>query len=866
MDDLEQLRQMLADLQAQEPGHGKDTDATDAEAAEKRWHGPPPVNERNAVELVLKLTGQGRTDLVFAEDGQTYITRAQLARDVLAALAAAGGRIPLAEAAERLGVAPAVARSAAETLARAQPPPLLLADGGAVLVAPAYVARAAHEVAELVAAAARGTLPVADVAARLGLDAPFVLAHVLAAPALRGALHVDAARGVLASAAHARWLRARVRGLLRAATRPLALAPLAARTGLAPDALAAAAADLVRTRAVHGTLTGASGAGAGATAVFVPACYTAARAAWAQAFYAQNGFVAYGALADAGVDAPEAFARALVPAPLGLATLALSPRTVAVARAALAAALEDDGVADLAALLPPALTPRDVRLAARAVLADSDETAGDATAGEAATRDVLTGARLVGDRFVVGAHMGARARAALDTALATPRLAARLCAACPSESTPSRHAKGGARSSSKKGHGRRGGTGGGDDESNGNDGDDREEQFVAALAAVLRETLEGEDGAGVAVADEVLATLAHDLAGTAIAACAERQRARAEEAAAASLARAQEHTEALTAAYLDACLGAAALQRVAGTVRPADRTALERHVLHTLVAPLLAHLAAVEAALCGTASESDEGNKSAGEDDALARVGAQLAALERASNNRTRTAALQRLHALAAGPKGTGNPAFFGTAPAPQRASTKGHSNSSSSKKGKGKRRRGAESDSDSDGEHEETNSEEAPCTAFLDGVCEYARGAVGVRLPTPESRAVAERLAVHAQGLARAVAAPGLAPPQALHLAALALHTHAQHCWLPAPPRLVHVLLDPARLALAHADAAAFVAQYHRDVVLFLRAPPADPAAAAAAQHALADGVARLQAIVAAELSTPRPVAAPATADRKRR
>ena len=106
-------------------------------------------------------------------------------------------------------------------------------------------------------------------------------------------------------------------------------------------------------------------------------------------------------------------------------------------------------------------------------------------------------------------------------------------------------------------------------------------------------------------------------------------------------------------------------------------------------------------------------------------------------------------------------------------------------------------------------------------------------------------------RSLLDAVARPDLTPPQALHLTAMALFSHAQQCWLPVPPRYVHVLLSPAKLHLQDDDDALFLQQYHQQVVRMLRSKSSTGSDATdEAEKPLLEGIARLRDIATKEAS----------------
>eukprot|EP00727_Mastigamoeba_balamuthi_P007287 m51a1_g3179 putative E3 UFM1-protein ligase (757) ;mRNA; r:409852-412658 len=121
-----------------------------------------------------------------------------------------------------------------------------------------------------------------------------------------------------------------------------------------------------------------------------------------------------------------------------------------------------------------------------------------------------------------------------------------------------------------------------------------------------------------------------------------------------------------------------------------------------------------------------------------------------------------------------------------------------------------------------------APIKSLLDllakgGVLEFVdevpmvASDLGFRLRKPDSATQARRLAQHAEKLEESLEAEKR-PPAALHTAVMLVHTRALQCYLPAPPKCLHVLLARLQECLTPTSYKVF-RDYQQLVVSFLRA-----------------------------------------------
>ena len=357
-------------------------------------------------------------DLLHTVDGRSYLTRAQLTEDVSAAVAASGGRAALADLPALLNADLIHCEAAAGDAVAASQGELSLVGGD--IVSRAYFSSVVSELSALLSASG-GALPLAAACSRFQLGAD-ILTRVLEPAIADERIDASLEGGVLTTAAAARRAKAALRGALRAATAPVPLAPLAKKLSLegkagTPAGLAALVEELISEHSVAGTLR-AGGAS------FAPALASAAAAAATAAFYAQNGYIEYAALARAGGGAgsaaglADARTRAATTFPDGtpLATVHAAPSLLTAADVA-----AEEGAAtgwvDVSAALPPALTREDaVAAVAASPCVARLAKAGDGPGGGA----VLAGTCVVTTAFVEGVRGRAvdAARRAAEAALA----------------------------------------------------------------------------------------------------------------------------------------------------------------------------------------------------------------------------------------------------------------------------------------------------------------------------------------------------------------------------------------------------------------------------------------------------------------
>eukprot|EP00793_Prasinoderma_coloniale_P004053 PRCOL_00006228-RA len=316
------------------------------------------LSERNAVDLVQLLRARGLLGdaVVHTASGREYLTRARLRTDVAAQLRAAGGRLPLVDAAAAAGVDLAHVERAADELVSGAGEGSPDAGGevslyNGDLVTEEYYAAVAAEIDELLAESGAASVPDLAVAFDLSADAVrrVVEAHlggVMAAAAasapgggVGGASGAAGDAGGSKKGGKGKGSRARAQG---------ASAASAAATvgGTAGSAGSAAVSDL-------------AGVAQGGGSTWVPRVYSVAQREAAEAYYAANGMMEYSRLGALQVADPAAYMAARHPGGVSLGDCYVGAAVLSRLDAGVEEDVRTAGWADARAHLPEGLGDAD---------------------------------------------------------------------------------------------------------------------------------------------------------------------------------------------------------------------------------------------------------------------------------------------------------------------------------------------------------------------------------------------------------------------------------------------------------------------------------------------------------------------------
>lgn len=313
------------------------------------------LSERNVVELVNKLKAAGLLGdgLLHTVNGREYVTRQHLKKEVITAVDAGGGRIPLVELPAVVGVNLLhCQQQAAEAVAESRGA-LQLLQGE--LITTAYFDTLAAEVADSLMES--GAVTVAQVASESRLAVNMLL-PVLAAR-MGSIIPGKVEGGLLYTDAHLARVKARVRGCVRGAIAPVSLPSVAKAAGLDSSTASAgpSLASVVEQLVAEGQVAGHLGGG-GTT--WLPAIHAQRQLEHLMQSFRQDRVVQWAAAAKLAVADPRERLLAEFPGDMELPHSLLGAEVAAEADSAVDAALEDGSWVDIALLLPTELSSDDV--------------------------------------------------------------------------------------------------------------------------------------------------------------------------------------------------------------------------------------------------------------------------------------------------------------------------------------------------------------------------------------------------------------------------------------------------------------------------------------------------------------------------
>ena len=251
------------------------------------------LSERNVVELVVKLKQLGffGDDLLHTSNGREYITREKLKQEVIDAITAADGRLPLVDLPSILSVDLSHCERAAEEIISSSQGSVTLAQGE--LLTTAYFDGVAEEINA--ALQSSGVVAVGDIARRTGLGVEML--NTVLQDRIGKAIQGTLDGGILYTDGYLARIKAQVRGALRGALGPVNLSVVKKDIGVGGlGALVPALADdLIKQGEVEGKV--------GAGGVFVPSIYAQSQQDYVRSFFKQNGYIAFDVAAKHGVTA-----------------------------------------------------------------------------------------------------------------------------------------------------------------------------------------------------------------------------------------------------------------------------------------------------------------------------------------------------------------------------------------------------------------------------------------------------------------------------------------------------------------------------------------------------------------------------------
>eukprot|EP00803_Ostreobium_quekettii_P004714 evm.model.scf_1673.1 EVM.evm.TU.scf_1673.1 scf_1673:10433-21504(-) len=314
------------------------------------------LSERNVVELVNKLKELGflGSELLYTMNGQEYITRDQLKKEIQDALQVAGGRLALSDLPTLLNVDLAHCEHVAKSIISESDGTTTLLQGD--LVTSQYFDGVGIEINDMLQET--GMVRVGDFAIHFALSSEMILS--LVTPRIGTVIDGRLAGGMLYTPMYVARLKAQLRGALRGVTSPTALSKVLKLLRLDGSDSGVGAIvstlveELIRERAVKGSLkVGGS---------WVPDIHQRAQRGALKSFYNHNGWVALDSMQRAGIATDASSVEDAFPGSITLDSTVVAPGVLAQVDMAIQEVASTGTWCDVASLTPTSLTHTDIAM------------------------------------------------------------------------------------------------------------------------------------------------------------------------------------------------------------------------------------------------------------------------------------------------------------------------------------------------------------------------------------------------------------------------------------------------------------------------------------------------------------------------
>lgn len=346
--ELEALMKQLSEVQSQPAVVQKSTDGK----------GRTLINERNAVDLVMKLIDGGYISVIFSNDGKSYVTPEKLRSEVEGEITLSGGRVNVMSLAQTLNVDQSIIDEIVDALLLKSAQEYHLV--GNELISNDYVNAVHEEIVNILSSSARGMLYISDLSSRFSLPEAFFVECILKSNEGTKSYTVNTGEGIIYNRSYVRWLKARICGALHSVMQPIRLTELAQRCGISEGMFSPLASEIVRSRRVLGEIDAVK-------RLFVPEAYLKATRQWVLSFYDQNGFIRLKTLVDLKYGrTPEEAVMSLLgdKKPILLSTVAAAPWKLEVAASMINdAVIDGNAFISTAEVFPSSFGKSDVRSA-----------------------------------------------------------------------------------------------------------------------------------------------------------------------------------------------------------------------------------------------------------------------------------------------------------------------------------------------------------------------------------------------------------------------------------------------------------------------------------------------------------------------
>lgn len=250
------------------------------------------------VEIVSKLVELKLTNVIYTLDGKEYLTWQQLEKEILEELYINGGRVNLADLKQTLNVDYSHIESKAGDIVRYNHDITLLLGE---LINDSYKSSVAEEINEKLQE--NGHILITDLMQHYDLPTNFLLSIIQQNmnSVIKGKMD-NVNKDVIYTDVFISRMRAKIRGLFSAITRPTSMLNICKQHGFKENMFCAIVEELLKSERLSGTIIGQKEKG-----TYHPDNYVKTQNKWVEDFYNQNDYFEYDTLQRLGIGDPKDF-------------------------------------------------------------------------------------------------------------------------------------------------------------------------------------------------------------------------------------------------------------------------------------------------------------------------------------------------------------------------------------------------------------------------------------------------------------------------------------------------------------------------------------------------------------------------------
>ncbi|CAI9721445.1 Hypothetical predicted protein [Octopus vulgaris] len=322
------------------------------------------LSEKNVVEVVSKLLELKLIDVIYTTDGKEYLTLQHLDKEILDELYVHGGRINLTDLKNILCVDFSHIESRVNELIKTTPG---LSFVLGQLINSNYKEYIAEEIDEKLQE--RGHVLLTDLVLHYDLPKNFIT--LLVQQNIGGTIkgHLDTSnKDVLYTELYVSRIRAQVRGLFSAITKPTSLYNVRRKHNFQDQMFYSIVEELVGSGRLNGSITGQREKG-----TYHPNIFVRTQNQWVEDFYVQNGYLEYDNLARLGITNAKDFVKKMFKDEqlIYLSTCCVSVSLKEQVEASVEEALNDGSWIDISMLVPSVFNVDDIKQLLSIILSKS---------------------------------------------------------------------------------------------------------------------------------------------------------------------------------------------------------------------------------------------------------------------------------------------------------------------------------------------------------------------------------------------------------------------------------------------------------------------------------------------------------------